>query len=53
MSNITGSDNIYSDGAFVTAKENPTLKLKIIKILSTHALLRGGWGRRMKTTRVL
>jgi hypothetical protein len=31
MSYHTNADNIYAEGAVVTAKENPTLQLKIIK----------------------
>jgi hypothetical protein len=31
MSYRTNSDNIYNEGAQIVAKENPTLKLKIMK----------------------
>jgi hypothetical protein len=31
MSYRTNSDNIYAEGAFITAKENPSLRLKINK----------------------
>ena len=31
MSYRTNSDNIYEEGIFITAKENPSSKLKIMK----------------------
>lgn len=31
MSYRTNSDNIYAEGSFITAKENPSLKLIIMK----------------------
>ena len=30
MSYTTNSDNIYAEGTLITAKENPSLKLKIM-----------------------